>query len=158
MIKPDAVEAALTGEILAQIERNGFVIQEMRMHRMSPGEAELFYDAHRKRPFFHDLVEFMVSGPVVQLVLGHTDTQLDVIAAWRTCMGTTDPNKASIGTMRYIFGTDLQRNAVHGSDSPEAAAREITLCFPHLEDEAFLSELHASYCADCPQEEDEVTE
>ena len=115
IIKPDAVAAGHAGAILALIERNGFKVLAMRMARLSRAEAEGFYAVHRERPFFGELVEFMTEGPVVLLALERENA----VAKWREVMGATDPAKADEGTVRKLYGTNVGRNATHGSDSPE---------------------------------------
>lgn len=129
LIKPDVVARGKMGEILHTIELNGFVIRRMELRKLSPEEAADFYAAHKERGFFASLIEFMTSAPVVALVLEHKDADTDVVQAWRACMGATNPSRAKIGTLRYIYGTSVQQNAVHGSDSKHAAEREIKLIF-----------------------------
>lgn len=125
IIKPDAVAAGDAGNILAMIARNGFKVLAMRMQRLSRAEAEGFYAVHRERPFFSGLVEFMTEGPVVLLALEREDA----VAKWREVMGATDPAKAGEGTIRKLYGTDVGRNASHGSDSIENAAIELAWFF-----------------------------
>lgn len=125
MIKPDAVAAGKTGEILATIEKAGMRIVGLKRTRFSLEEARAFYAVHRERPFYHDLCAFMSSGPIVAMVLEGEN----VIARWRDLMGPTDSKKAGPDTIRGRFGTDIQYNAVHGSDSPETAAQEIPFAF-----------------------------
>jgi len=129
MLKPDAVAAGNTGAILAHIEKSGFGIRAMRMLRLTLVEAEAFYAVHRERGFYGELVEFMSSGPVVALVLESPDA----VAAWRTAIGATDPAEAAEGTIRKLFAEKKGKNAVHGSDSDENAAREIAFFFPERE-------------------------
>jgi nucleoside-diphosphate kinase len=129
IIKPDAVERRHVGEILARIEREGFRIVAMRMRHLSRREAEGFYAVHRERPFFADLTAFMSSGPCITLVLEREDA----IRSWRAVMGATDPAKADEGTLRRSFATNVERNAVHGSDAPDTAAAEIAYFFPRVE-------------------------
>ena len=129
MLKPDAVAAGNTGAILAHIEKSGFGIRAMRMLRLTLVEAEAFYAVHRERGFYGELVEFMSSGPVVALVLESPDA----VAAWRTAIGATDPAEAAEGTIRKLFAESKGKNAVHGSDSDENAAREIAVFFPERE-------------------------
>jgi len=129
MLKPDAVSAGKSGAILAHIEKSGFGIRAMRMLRLSLVEAEAFYAVHAGRPFYGELVEFMSSGPVVALALEAPDA----VAAWRTAIGATDPAEAALGTIRKLFAESKGRNAVHGSDSDENAAREIAFFFPERE-------------------------
>ena len=125
IIKPDAVAAGNAGNILALIERHGFKVLAMRMQRLSRAEAEGFYAVHRERPFFGELVEFMTEGPVVLLALEREDA----VAKWREVMGATDPAKADEGTIRKLYGTNVGRNASHGSDSVENAAIELAWFF-----------------------------
>lgn len=129
MVKPDAVSTGKGGAILAHIEKQGFGIRAMRMVRLTRVEAEAFYAVHRERPFYSELVEFMSSGPVVALALEGSDA----VAAWRTAIGATDPAEAADGTIRKLFAESKGRNAVHGSDSDENAAREIAFFFPERE-------------------------
>jgi nucleoside-diphosphate kinase len=126
MLKPDAVSGGKSGAILAHIEKQGFRIRAMRMVRLTRVEAEAFYAVHQGRPFYGELVEFMSSGPVVALLL----ESADAVAAWRTAIGATDPAEAAEGTIRRLFAESKGKNAVHGSDSDENAAREIAFFFP----------------------------
>jgi nucleoside-diphosphate kinase len=125
IIKPDAVAGGHTGEILAMAEQAGFRIVALRRIRMSRLEAEAFYAVHRERPFFPSLVNFITEGPCVVAVLEAENA----IARWRELMGPTDPAKAPEGTIRKRFGTNIERNAVHGSDAPETAAVEVPFFF-----------------------------
>ncbi len=125
IVKPDAVEGGHVGDIIARIERAGFRIAGMKMTRLSKTQAEGFYHVHRERPFFHSLVEYMTSGPVVLLLLEGEDA----IKRWRDLMGPTDAAKAPTGTIRGDFGENIERNAVHGSDAPETAAFETSYFF-----------------------------
>src|SRR5262249_38313835 len=118
IIKPDAVERRLTGQILARIEEAGFTIRAMRLQHLSKAEAEGFYAVHRDRPFFGELTTFMSSGPCVLLALEAPDA----IVKWRDRMGPTDPSKAPAGTFRGDFGQSIGHNATHGSDGPSTAA------------------------------------
>lgn len=129
IVKPDGVEKGLIGEVLRRFEKEGFRIVAMRMHRLSLREAEGFYAVHRERPFFRSLTEFMSSGPAVVLVLEGED----VIARNRALMGATDPVKAAKGTIRADFAGNVERNIVHGSDSPETAETEIRYFFSDLD-------------------------
>ena len=129
MVKPDAVQAGNTGRIVAHIEAAGFQIKAMRLVRLTRVEAEAFYEVHRERPFYGELVDFMSSGPAVALAL-----QADnAVTAWRDAIGTTDPTEAAEGTVRRQFAESKGRNAVHGSDSDENAQREIGFFFPERE-------------------------
>jgi nucleoside-diphosphate kinase len=129
IIKPDAVEARKAGQILARIEAAGFTIRAMRLHHLSKKEAEGFYAVHRERPFFGGLTDFMSSGPCVLLALESPDA----IKKWRGTMGATDPAKADAGTLRKDFGSNIERNATHGSDAPETAAFELGYFFRGME-------------------------
>ncbi len=129
IIKPDAVKKNAIGEILARFERAGLRIVAARMVHLSRAEAEGFYAVHRERPFFKDLVDFMVSGPVVVQVLEGPDA----VAKNRELMGATDPKKAAKGTIRADFAESIDANAVHGSDAPETARTEIAYFFPACE-------------------------
>lgn len=129
IIKPDAVKKKAIGEILARFERAGLRIVAARMVHLSRAEAEGFYAVHRERPFFKDLVDFMVSGPVVVQVLEGPDA----VAKNRELMGATDPKKAAKGTIRADFAESIDANAVHGSDGPETARTEIAYFFPACE-------------------------
>jgi nucleoside-diphosphate kinase len=126
IIKPDAVAKNVIGEIYARFERAGLKIIAAKMIQLSRSEAEGFYAVHRGRPFFNDLVEFMISGPVVVQVLEGENA----IARNRDLMGATDPKKAAAGTIRKDFAQSIDANAVHGSDAPETAAVEIAYFFP----------------------------
>ena len=125
IVKPDAVANKNTGEILTRIEREGFRIVAMRLVNLSRRDAEGFYAVHRDKPFFGDLTAFMSSGPAVVLCLEAEDA----ISKWRTVMGATNPENADEGTLRKQFATNIERNAVHGSDAPETAAVEIAYYF-----------------------------
>ena len=125
ILKPDAVAKNVTGEINARFESAGLRIVAARMLHLTKRQAEAFYDVHRERPFFDDLVAFMTSGPVVVQVLEGEDA----IRRNRELMGDTDPRKAAPGTVRADFASTIDENAVHGSDSPQTAAREIAFFF-----------------------------
>ena len=129
IIKPDAVERRLVGQILTRIEQAAFTIRAMRLQHLTKHEAEGFYAVHRERPFFGGLTNFMSSGPSVLLALEAPDA----IAKWRALMGATDPGKADAGTLRKDFGSSIERNATHGSDAPETAAFELSYFFRGLE-------------------------
>ena len=121
IIKPDAVAKDVIGQIYSRFEKAGLKIVAARMTRLSRKEAEGFYAVHRERPFFKDLVKFMVSGPImVQVLEGE-----DAIARNREIMGATDPKKAGKGTIRAEFADSIDANAVHGSDGPDTARKEI---------------------------------
>lgn len=125
IIKPDAVKARHIGDIISRFEKNGLDITQMKMVRLSKDQAEQFYAEHKSRPFYPNLVEYMTSGPVVVMVLDGNNA----INKNRILMGATDPKKAAAGTLRNDFGTSIEHNAVHGSDSTESAEREITFFF-----------------------------
>jgi len=129
IIKPDAVKKKAIGEILVRFERAGLRIVAARMVHLSRAEAEGIYAVHRERPFFKDLVDFMVSGPVMVQVLEGPDA----VAKNRELMGATDPKKAAKGTIRADFAESIDANAVHGSDGPETARTEIAYFFPACE-------------------------
>ena len=128
IIKPDAVGKNVVGKILSRFEDAGLRIAACRMTQLSRAEAEGFYAVHRARPFFKDLVDFMISGPVVVQVLEGEGA----ILKNRDLMGATDPKKAAVGTIRADFADSIDANAVHGSDAPETAAIEIAYFFPAL--------------------------
>jgi nucleoside-diphosphate kinase len=125
IVKPDAVAAGNAGNILAHLEREGFEILAVRKLRLSETQAGAFYEVHKERPFYGDLVSFMTSGPVVPVAL----RRVDAVAHLREVMGATDSTKAAEGTVRNLYGTDIQNNAIHGSDSPENAAKELAFFF-----------------------------
>jgi len=129
IIKPDAVAKNAIGQILARFEQAGLKIIAARMMQLSQAEAEAFYAVHRERPFFKDLVKFMVSGPVmVQVLEGEAAIKLN-----RDLMGATDPKKADKGTIRADFADSIDANAVHGSDAAQTAAQEIAFFFPAMQ-------------------------
>ena len=125
IVKPDAVEAGASGDILSRFERAGLRIIALKKMQMTRQQAEGFYAVHRERPFFDSLVAFMTEGPVVVIALEGPDA----IALNRELMGPTDSKQAQAGTIRGDFGTDIERNAVHGSDAPETAQVEIAYFF-----------------------------
>ena len=125
MIKPDAVGKNAIGAILQRVESEGFLVRELRMTQLSNEQGRNFYEVHKERPFYAELVSFMTSGPVVPMVLERDDA----VAHLRQFIGETDSTKAAAGTIRSDFGTDVQCNAVHASDSLENAAREIDFFF-----------------------------
>lgn len=129
IIKPDAVKKQVIGDIITRYERAGLVPIALRMTTLTKGEAEGFYAVHKQRPFFGSLTSFMSSGPVVLLVLDGDNA----IKKNRELMGATDPAKAEAGTIRAAHGTNIEFNAVHGSDSPETAQFEIRYFFPEIE-------------------------
>jgi len=129
IIKPDAVKKNVIGEILARFEKAGLRIIAARMRHLSRAEAEGFYAVHRERPFFRDLVDFMISGPVlIQVLEGE-----NAVVRNRELMGATDPKKAAKGTIRADFAQSIDANAVHGSDSAENARTEVAYFFPAAE-------------------------
>jgi nucleoside-diphosphate kinase len=129
IIKPDAVAKNAIGDIYARFESNGLKVVAARMRHLSRADAEAFYAIHRARPFFKDLVDFMVSGPImVQVLEGE-----NAIAKNRDLMGATDPKKAARGTIRADLADSIDANAVHGSDSAETAATEVAFFFPAIE-------------------------
>ncbi|MBS1144385.1 MAG: nucleoside diphosphate kinase [Proteobacteria bacterium] len=128
IIKPDAVAKNVIGKIYSRFETNGLKIVASKMAWLSPQEAGQFYAVHKERPFFKDLVAFMISGPVmIQVLEGE-----NAIAKNRELMGATDPKKADAGTIRADFAESIDANAVHGSDAPETAAVEIAFFFPGM--------------------------
>ena len=129
IIKPDATARNLTGKINAMLEGAGLKIVAQKRLRLSRLQAQTFYGVHKERPFFNDLVEYMVSGPVVVQVLEGENA----VAKNREVMGATDPAKADAGTIRKEVGENIERNSVHGSDSPENAAIEISFFFSGME-------------------------
>ncbi|MBN2331987.1 MAG: nucleoside-diphosphate kinase [Deltaproteobacteria bacterium] len=129
IIKPDAVAKGVIGNIIATFEANGLRIAAMKMVHLSKREAEGFYAVHRQRPFFGSLTDFMSMGPAVVMVLAGDDA----ISKNRELMGATNPAEAAEGTLRKRFATDIEKNAVHGSDAPETARTEIAYFFPELE-------------------------
>lgn len=128
LIKPDGVARGLVGEVLGRIERKGFAIVALEQRTLTADIAEEHYGEHRDKPFFAELVAFITSGPLVAAVIEGPEA----IASWRTMMGATNPANAAPGTIRGDLATETQNNVTHGSDSPESAAREIALFFPHL--------------------------
>src|SRR5262245_5881106 len=125
IIKPDAMEAGKAGAIIARLQEVGFRILGMRQLRLTREQAEGFYEVHRQRPFFDELCSFMSRGPIVVMALEAEDA----IAKYRDAIGATDPKKAAPNTIRNLYGKDVGENAVHGSDAPETAAREIAYFF-----------------------------
>lgn len=129
IVKPNAVRNGKTGPILAMINEAGFEISALRMVKMDLAQAEAFYAVHKGKPFFTGLVDFMTSGPVFVMVLRHPDA----VNEFRKLIGSTDPAKADPGTIRKLFGVNVQMNAVHGSDSDENAEREASFFFPAID-------------------------
>jgi nucleoside-diphosphate kinase len=129
ILKPDTVKAGNAGAIINRIEKEGFRIRAMKMLHLTEAQAQGFYYVHKERPFFAGLVKFMTEGSVVMMVL-EADNAIEKL---RKVMGATDPAKADAGTIRKQFGTNIERNAIHGSDGPETAAFEISYFFNQLE-------------------------
>lgn len=125
IVKPNAVARNLVGAVIGKLEQGGLRIVAMRMTRLTVEQARTFYAVHRERPFYESLVRFMSSGPVVAMVIEGEDA----IARNREIMGATDPAKAAPGTIRGLWGENVERNAVHGSDGPETARAEIAFFF-----------------------------
>ena len=129
IIKPDAVAAGHAGRIIAKLYDEGFVVRGLKMLRLTQAQAQAFYAVHRERPFYGSLVEFMTSGPVIPLALERENA----VPQLREVMGATDVAKAAPGTIRQMFGTSIERNAIHGSDSPENALIEVAFFFSATE-------------------------
>ncbi len=129
IIKPDAVKSKFTGKIIEFIEEKGFSIIAQKRLILTKKQGESFYSVHKERPFFPDLINFMVSGPIVVQILEAENA----VEFYRTIMGSTDPNKAEEDTIRKLYGQSIQCNAVHGSDSIENAKIEISFFFSQLE-------------------------
>lgn len=129
ILKPDSVAAGKAGAILAHLEREGFRLKGVKKIRLGPEQARAFYAVHRERPFFEGLVRFMTEGPVIVAALERSEA----VPHLRRTMGATDSKKADAGTIRNLYGTDIERNAIHGSDSPENAAKEIAFFFAEVE-------------------------
>jgi len=128
LVKPDAFERALTGEVIARFERKGLRIAALKHMTVEREQAETHYDEHKDRPFFGELVDFITGGPLVAMVLeGH-----EAVKAARQVIGATNPIEAAPGSIRGDFGLEVQTNLVHGSDSPESAQREVGIFFPEL--------------------------
>ena len=125
IIKPDAVQRKLIGHIVSRLEKAGFNILEMRMVKLTRAKAQDFYAVHKERPFYDSLVEFMISGPVVPILLEKEDAVDDL----RALIGATDPAEAECGTLRQEIALNVQANSVHASDSPENAEKEIAFFF-----------------------------
>jgi len=125
IIKPDAVQSKNSGVIIDMIEKNGFAIVRMEKMQLTKEKAEGFYAVHKEKPFFHELVDYVTSGPVIAMIL----EKENAIEAWRNLMGCTDSTKAAPGTIRNLFGTSKSINAAHGSDAPETAQQEIDYFF-----------------------------
>ena len=137
IIKPDAVSKKVAGQIIARIEESGLSIVAMKRMQLDEEMAQGFYAVHKERPFFGELVNFMTSGPVVALVMEGEDA----IRRWRDLMGPTNSEEAPAGTLRGDFGTNIEKNAVHGSDAPETAKLEISYFFNAGEIQALVEAL-----------------
>ncbi len=129
ILKPDSVRAGNAGKMLARLEEEGFTIRGLKKLRLSAEQAKAFYEVHKERPFYNSLVEFMTSGPVVPVALERDNAVVHL----RQVMGATDVAKAEPGTLRNLFGTSIEANAIHGSDSPENAAIELSFFFSRAE-------------------------
>jgi len=129
ILKPDTVAAGNAGKVLAHLEREGFRIRGLKVVHLTRAQAEGFYAVHRERPFFGSLVEFMTEGPVVPVALERDNA----VARLRAVMGATDVAKAEPGTLRKLYGTSIERNAIHGSDSPANAVAELAFFFASAE-------------------------
>ena len=129
IIKPDAVGRNLAGSIIARLQSEGFVVLGLKMIRLSQDDAKRFYAVHRERPFFDSLTAYMASGPIIPLLLQRDDA----ITTLRDVMGATNPAQAAPGTLRQEFGVDVEKNSIHGSDSPASAAQEIPFFFSQME-------------------------
>src|SRR5436305_3154887 len=125
IIKPDAVAAGQSGEILAMIQKAGFKILALQMTRLTEAQARAFYAVHRERPFYGGLVKFMTEGPIVVMALEREDA----VKQLREVMGATNPANAAEGTIRRRFAADIERNCIHGSDAPETAEQELRFFF-----------------------------
>jgi nucleoside-diphosphate kinase len=129
ILKPDSVEAGNEGKMLAHLQAEGFAVRGLRRLRLTQAQAQAFYEVHKERPFYASLVEFMTSGPVMPLALERDNA----VAHLREVMGATDVAKAAPGTVRALFGSSIERNAIHGSDSAANAAQEIAFFFSRAE-------------------------
>ena len=129
IVKPDAVEKSAVGGVIDMIEKAGLKIVGLRLVKLSDAQARAFYDVHKERPFFPDLVRFMTSGPAVVMAIEGEDA----VARYREVMGPTDSKKAPPGTIRNKYGTNIERNAVHGSDGPDTAKAEVAFFFAGLD-------------------------
>jgi nucleoside-diphosphate kinase len=129
ILKPDSVAAGNAGKVLAHLQQEGFTIRGLKMLRLTDTQAKAFYEVHKERPFYGSLVEFMTGGPVIPVALERDNA----VAHLRKVMGATDVAKAEPGTIRNLFGTSIEANAIHGSDSPENAALELSFFFSRAE-------------------------
>lgn len=126
IIKPEIVAQQKAGQVIAKIEENVFFIRAIKMTELTTADVEEFYAMHKDRPFFHELLAYMTSGPVIVMAL----EGLDAVPSFRTLIGATNPKDAAPGTIRQLFGKSIDTNAIHGSDADEAAKTEITFFFP----------------------------
>lgn len=129
ILKPDSVAAGNAGKMIAHLQQEGFTVRGVKLLRLTQAQAQAFYEVHKERPFYGSLVEFMTSGPVMPLALERDNAVLHL----REVMGATDVAKAAAGTLRNLFGTSIEQNAIHGSDSPENAAIEVGFFFSRAE-------------------------
>jgi len=129
MLKPDAIESGKAGLIIAHLQREGFALRAGRLTRLTPAQAGAFYEVHRGRPFYPDLVAFMTSGPCLPMALEREDA----VAHLRTVIGATDPAEAAAGTVRKLYAESKGKNAIHASDSLENARREVAFFFTESE-------------------------
>ena len=129
ILKPDAMAKRLAGRILTRIEEEGFRLRGLRLVHLTGAQAEGFYEEHREKPFFGSLVKFMTGGPVIVMALEKENG----IADLRKLMGATDPAKADPNTLRKLYGSTIERNAIHGSSDPDSARREVRYFFPDFE-------------------------
>lgn len=129
IVKPDAVAGGKTGKIVAHLEQAGFVVRAARLVRLTPAQAGAFYEVHRGRPFYDELVAFMTSGPCLPMALEREDA----VGQLRTVIGATDPAEAAAGTIRKLYAESKGRNAIHASDSQDNAVREVGFFFPEGE-------------------------
>jgi len=129
MLKPDAIASGKAGHIIAHIQKEGFTVRAARLTRLSQAQAGKFYEVHKERPFYKDLVAFMTSGPVLPMALEREDA----VAHFRKILGATDPAEAEAGTIRKLYAESKGKNAVHGSDSPENGLREVAFFFTESE-------------------------
>jgi nucleoside-diphosphate kinase len=129
ILKPDSVRAGNAGKILAHLEKEGFTVRGLKVLHLTQAQAQAFYEVHKERPFYGSLVEFMTSGPVIPVALEGDNA----VPRLRDVMGATDVAKAAEGTVRKLFGTSIEENAIHGSDSPENATQELAFFFSRAE-------------------------
>jgi nucleoside-diphosphate kinase len=129
ILKPDTLAAGNAGKVLAHLEKEGFTIRGLKVLHLTAAQAKAFYEVHKERPFFDGLVRFISSGPMIPVALEREDA----VAYLRKVMGATDVTKAEAGTIRNLYGTSIDRNAIHGSDSPENAVLELSFFFSRAE-------------------------